>query len=165
MPKVKRCKHIGCHSYAENDSYFCTTHSDEQIEYERHNQYMQQKIYSKTKRYANIDKASQNKFYHTKQWQSLRKIVIDRDLNLCQYCRVNGKLTEGKIVDHILPSELYASYRSDLDNLVYCCQLCHHYKTIWEQHYYGTGKNNERTNNPPIRNIKIISKLMMTYKR
>lgn len=165
MPKVRRCRHVGCHLYAESGSLFCTSHRDDEIRYERSNQYMQQKMYSKIKRYAEPDKAEQNKFYHTKKWRSLRNIVINRDLNLCQYCRVNGKLTEGKIVDHIMPSELFAGHRADLENLVYCCQSCHHYKTIWEQHYYGTGKNNKRTGNPPIRDIKIISKLMMMYKR
>lgn len=81
------------------------------------------------------------------EWERLRKIVIARDMGLCQICKRAGRVTQGKDVDHIV-SKAEAARRGwskertdDIANLEYVCVPCHKVKTEQEQ---GKTKNAPR---------------------
>lgn len=63
-------------------------------------------------------------FYHSRDWQQLRKSILERDLYLCQRC---GR--QGNIVDHIIPSKDHWELREDPGNLQTLCRKCHDAKT------------------------------------
>jgi len=63
-------------------------------------------------------------FYKTSQWLHTRKLVLLRDYGTCVRCGL-----EGKIVDHIIPSEDDWENRLDINNLETLCQRCHQLKT------------------------------------
>lgn len=63
-------------------------------------------------------------FYKTSQWLHTRKTVLLRDYGICVRCGL-----EGKIVDHIIPSEDDWNNRLDINNLETLCQRCHQLKT------------------------------------
>lgn len=64
-------------------------------------------------------------FYHSKAWEKLRLIALDRDNYLCQSCLKDNKITDAKIVHHITYVDHDFSKALDLDNLVSVCQDCH----------------------------------------
>lgn len=165
MPRVRRCKYQGCHSYAMFPNYYCDKHIEHEEEYrtqrekyrKRHSDRATTWRYNHVTRYRNTVKAKQNKFYHSRQWQALREIVLQRDYHLCQYCEKNP----GTVVDHIVPIEWDQSQMKDIDNLVTCCRDCHAKKTRWEQIYYGTGLHNSlKKDVSAITDIKLINKFM-----
>lgn len=168
MPRVRRCHFAGCHAFAIYPNHYCKKH----IKYEKelrernehyrlnHKQSKQSRWhYNHITRYHNPAKAKQNRFYHTKQWETMRIIVLKRDYHLCQYCKAKGQLTEGNVVDHVLPVERYPKHMKDLKNLVTCCSHCHYWKTRFEEQYYGTGLHGKPTGNPPITDVKLIANL------
>lgn len=61
------------------------------------------------------------------QWTKLRKIVMQRDVYLCQPCLSKGRPTPAKQVDHIVPKS--RDGLDDLDNLQAICVECHKAKT------------------------------------
>ena len=165
MPRVRRCKYKGCHGYAMFPNYYCDKHIEHEEEYraqrekyrKRHSDRATTWRYNHVTRYRNTVKAKQNKFYHSRQWQALREIVLQRDYHLCRYCKKNP----GSIVDHIVPIEWDQSQMKDIDNLVTCCRDCHAKKTRWEQIYYGTGLHNSlKKDVSAITDIKLINKFM-----
>ena len=165
MPRVRRCKYQGCHSYAMFPNYDCDKHIEHEEEYraqrekyrKRHSDRATTWRYNHVTRYRNTVKAEQNKFYHSRQWQALREIVLQRDYHLCQYCEKNP----GNIVDHIVPIEWDQSQMKYIDNLATCCRDCHAKKTRWEQIYYGTGLHNSlKKDVSAITDIKLINKFI-----
>ncbi|WP_249192653.1 hypothetical protein [Weissella minor] len=52
--------------------------------------------YNKQTRNRNETKQKQTSFYRTKQWVELRKVVLNRDSYLCQYCAAQGRVTPAK---------------------------------------------------------------------
>lgn len=164
MPRVRRCKYQGCHAFAMMPNYYCAKHIEHEVEYraEREKYRKRQSSrattwhYNHVTRYRNSVKSEQNKFYHSRKWQSLRALVLQRDFSLCGYCRINS----GNIVDNIVPIEWDQSKMKNVDNLVTCCRDCHAKKTRWEQNYYGTGLHNSLKDVPAITDTKLINKLM-----
>lgn len=158
MPRVRRCRYNGCHDYAMMPDHYCSKHIDHEAEYiARREQYRKHDRattwrYNHVTRYRNDTKTAQNKFYHTKQWSDLRAMVLQRDYNLCQYCKINT----GNIVDHIIPVEIEITRIADPSNMVTCCRECHAIKTQWEQQYYGTGLHNVLTGNQKISDVNLI---------
>ncbi|BBE26727.1 HNH endonuclease [Latilactobacillus curvatus] len=65
------------------------------------------------------------RFYHTKAWQSARKLALVRDHYLCQECLREGIITYARIVHHIIPLRDNWSKRCDLDNLETICPEHH----------------------------------------
>lgn len=60
-------------------------------------------------------------------WDKLRKVVLRRDMWLCQECSRHGRTTPAKDVDHI---KRKADGGTDqLDNLQSLCRPCHIAKT------------------------------------
>ncbi|KGJ25373.1 HNH endonuclease [Staphylococcus haemolyticus] len=64
-------------------------------------------------------------FYHSKAWEKIRRMALDRDNYLCQRCLSNNKITSAKIVHHITYLDDDFSKALDLDNLMCVCQDCH----------------------------------------
>lgn len=171
MPRIRRCRYPNCHNPAFMPNHYCRKHIEHEKEYRENrlkyakryhqsgNSKQRQWKYNHITRYRNPIKARQNKFYHSKQWQSMRAIVFRRDYQLCQYCKAIGKLTEGNIVDHVLPVERFPEHMKDISNMVTCCARCHYWKTRFEEKYYGTGLHGKPTDNPPIKDIKLIAEL------
>ena len=62
------------------------------------------------------------KFYHSKQWQAMRKAVLNDE----PFCRICGR--PAKIVDHIQPIK-QGGAALDIANLQPLCQACHNAKT------------------------------------
>lgn len=164
MPRVRRCRYQGCHAFAVLPDHYCTKHITHEAEYQAQREKYRQRHttrattwhYNHVTRYRNSTKSEQNKFYHSREWQSLRTLVLQRDFSLCKYCRINP----GNIVDHIVPIEWDQSKMRDINNLVTCCRDCHAKKTRWEQRYYGTGLHNTLKDVPAITDIELINKLM-----
>lgn len=164
MTRVRRCRYKDCHNFAVVPNHYCKQHMQYEEDYrkqrERYRQHTTNKAttwrYNHVTRYRNDVKAEQNRFYHSKEWTSLRQVVMQRDFHVCQYCRVNA----GNIVDHIVPIEYDQATMKDINNLVTCCRDCHAKKTRWEQSYYGTGLHNSLKDVPAIMDVELIDKLM-----
>lgn len=169
MPRVRRCRYQGCHAFAVLPDHYCTKHIAHEAEYQAQREKYRQRHttrattwhYNHVTRYRNSTKSEQNKFYHSREWQSLRTLVLQRDFSLCKYCRINP----GNIVDHIVPIEWNPNEMRDINNLATCCRDCHAKKTRWEQRYYGTGLHNTLKDVPAITDIELINKLMNARER
>lgn len=73
-----------------------------------------------------------NKFYQSRQWQSIREFVYTSDMASCQVC--GQAVTDRKIVDHIKPRRLCNHDEAlDADNLWTLCYFHHSIKTKMEQ--------------------------------
>lgn len=140
MPQMHRCYHHDCRKLISVRQRYCDEHV---IDDDRKS--IDKSYYYNRKR----DEASQEqlKFYKGKAWRSLRKDVLNRDMNLCQYCQLNDRVTVADMVDHIVPREIAESLELDMDNLVSSCNGCHRLKQDWEQKHYGTGKRNKIDSN------------------
>lgn len=68
-------------------------------------------------------------FYHSKEWDRLRRQAMMRDHGLCQECLLDKRITVADVVDHIKPIKLYWHLRLVLSNLRSLCHLCHNRKT------------------------------------
>lgn len=75
-----------------------------------------------------------------------------------------GRMTPGKIVDHIILYEFDPSKRDDMSNLATTCSVCHTAKTRWEQDYYGTGTGNELKNVASVPDIEYLPDFMDSAK-
>ncbi|WHQ80658.1 HNH endonuclease [Ligilactobacillus animalis] len=73
-----------------------------------------------------ITKEQRKEFYHSVEWQRLREQALLRDHYECQWCKANGKVSEGVLeVDHIKDIEHYPESATDLANLRTLCKDCH----------------------------------------
>ncbi|MFT8939681.1 HNH endonuclease [Leuconostoc falkenbergense] len=152
--RIRKCHHFDCPYPAIVPNWFCDKHLGEQPaflakreKYEHKHSKTQTHVYNTVTRYRNETKRDQYNFYRTKQWVDLRKIVLERDHYLCQYCLLNGKYTSAKTVDHIIPIEYDSSMKADTNNLATICTQCHHIKTELEQEQLGTGQDNKLIQN------------------
>lgn len=168
MPRVRRCRQHGCHAMVELPDHYCAEHYEHEAEYLANRQkWSRSHSKSYTHRYNTVtrnrsdSKSKQYQFYRSRQWVALRQQVLERDTYLCQYCRVQGKLTpNSRTVDHIVPIEFDSTTQASVNNLVTTCAACHRMKTDWEQSYYGTGQGNSLKPVKPIRDIKSVTILM-----
>ncbi|WP_270249613.1 HNH endonuclease [Lactococcus lactis] len=157
MPMTGRCKALNCHAMVIRPDRYCSKHhSMEQAEKEKRKEYdrVRYQNYNYKRNNMNRMKSEQNKFYHTKQWRSIREIALRRDNYLCQYCLNHKRIRTGNIGDHIVPYEVEPENRANLANIAIACSKCHTAKTKWEQLYYGTGAGNTLKRVIPIRNVK-----------
>ncbi len=167
MPKVRRCRYPGCHAMAAYPAHYCQEHYEHEAEYlakrqrwaRAHAQAYEHKYNTQT-RNRTEGKREQYNFYRTKQWQDLRRMVLNRDSFLCRYCQQQGMVRPGNTVDHTIPYEFDPSLATSSDNLVTVCRECHRLKTQWEQSYYGTGKENSLKDVPKILDIAKINNAM-----
>jgi len=142
---VSLCKHTGCHTLVKGDQFFCKKHADDLAGYQQRMSKMrvhdkrQVHEYNTKVRYATPERKRRESFYHNKEWKSIRKVVLERDNYICQYCHRYRIVKPANIVDHIVPGQVAPDLITDMDNLVTCCYKCHQRKTEWEQSFYGTG--------------------------
>ncbi|MCC5855131.1 MAG: HNH endonuclease [Idiomarina sp.] len=65
-----------------------------------------------------------------KDWVKLRRLILERDDNLCIHCLSLGRYTEATHVDHIVPKAKGGT--DGEDNLQSLCKSCHEAKTARE---------------------------------
>lgn len=164
MPKVRRCRAVGCHNLVTTDHWYCEQHRDQEAAYlaqrakwARTNDKAYRFKYNHETRERDTGKAEQYRFYQSKQWQALRQQALARDNHLCRYCLAVGKYTAGNTVDHIVPIEFDQSKMTDLDNLAVTCKECHKAKSTWEREYYGTGSHATLKDVQQIKDINLIA--------
>lgn len=168
MPKVRRCRQAGCHAMVDLPDHYCKQHYEHEAEYlasrqrwaRSHDKHYTHK-YNTVTRKRSDGKQQQYNFYRTRQWAHLRQQVLERDHYLCQYCKLQGKLTPAKTVDHIVPIEFDSKLKANIDNLAVICGACHRIKTDWEQLTYGTGQGNELKEATPISDTAAVVALMI----
>ncbi|MDA5537984.1 HNH endonuclease [Streptococcus thermophilus] len=112
----------------------------------------ERQTYSRTrynKRVRNRDDESKERyaFYRSRTWSSIRKIALERDSYLCQYCLTLGTVTpDSRIGDHVTPVEIAPEIKTDINNVVATCRSCDNTKRTLEQDIYGTGQNRIKQN-------------------
>lgn len=163
MPKTRRCRKLNCHAMVEYPFHYCAIHKSEEVAYNESrrkwseaNSQRRYKEYDR-QRQSSVGKSEQHAFYQTKQWHTLREVVLRRDNYLCQYCKTHGRIREGVIIDHVVPYEVEPWNKSNVENLATCCRSCHYRKTMWEQKYYGTGQSNKNKKIEKIIPVRKIS--------
>lgn len=157
MPRVHRCYYHDCRKPVQVGQRYCDEHAGLM---ERNRQ--SDKDYD-NRRHRDTERNDRHKFYTSKPWRKLRLDVMDRDMNLCQYCALNDRVTVADMVDHIVPREVDISKELDMSNLVASCNSCHRLKQDWEQKHYGTGQRNKIDSNALL--IKDISFIKGVFKR
>ncbi|RRG06416.1 MAG: HNH endonuclease [Lactobacillus sp.] len=168
MSRVRRCRQPGCHAMVDLPDHYCKQHYEHEAEYlasrqrwaRSHDKQYSHK-YNTVTRNRDDTKRQQYNFYRTRQWAHLRQQVLERDHYLCRYCKLQGKLTPAKTVDHIVPIEFDSKLKADVDNLAVICGACHRIKTDWEQLTYGTGQGNELKEVTPISDTAAVVALMI----
>lgn len=168
MSKVRRCRQPGCHAMVDLPDHYCKQHYEHEAEYlasrqrwaRSHDKQYSHK-YNTVTRKRSDGKQQQYNFYRTRQWAHLRQQALERDHYLCQYCKLQGKLTPAKTVDHIVPIEFDSRLKANTDNLAVICGKCHRLKTDWEQGYYGMGQGNELKQVTPISDTAAVVALMI----
>ena len=73
-----------------------------------------------------------SELYNSTKWRKFRRLYIV-DNPLCEECKRNGKVTEGKDIDHITPIR-FGGEPFDFDNLQTLCKTCHNKKSGREAH-------------------------------
>lgn len=167
MPRVRRCRQLGCHAMVTFPDHYCQQHYEHEAEYlasrqrwARSNDKQYTHKYNTVIRYRNEDKRQQYNFYRTRQWSHLRQRVLERDHYLCAYCKAQGVITPAKTVDHVRPVEAFPDDKDNINNLAVICRECHYKKTEFEQKYYGCGQGNTITGAKPIDNINELALIM-----
>ena len=74
-----------------------------------------------------VGQASRHERGYGAAWDKLRKIIIKRDMALCQPCLTKGRPTPFTQVDHITPKAKGGT--DEHDNLQCICTPCHSDKT------------------------------------
>ncbi|MGG3843266.1 HNH endonuclease [Anoxybacillus kestanbolensis] len=126
---LKPCAVPGCPNLTQDR--YCEQHKikEQQSKAERHRYYDE---------YIRDQKARE--FYHSKEWQRVRRVALIRDKHLCQYCLSKKRITPADVVDHIVPIRVDWSLRLSLDNLQSLCNACHNKKTAEDKKKYGEGR-------------------------
>mgnify|MGYP002853116460 CR=1 FL=1 len=101
-------------------------------------------------RVYNIARPATHAFYSSMPWRKLREYVKRRN-PLCAECLRNGIVTQGTLVDHIVPIE-EGGAKMDLSNLQVLCAACHNKK-----HGEGRSKSLNDTNTATAAPSKEIS--------
>lgn len=143
--------------------HYCKQHFEHEAEYLANRQkYARAHDSSYTHKYNTVTrnrssaKTDQYKFYRSRQWQSLRREVLERDHYVCQYCgRPNSRT-----IDHVKPVEAFPDDKANINNLATICGKCHYKKTEFERKYYGCGQGNTLTGAKPIDNINELALIM-----
>lgn len=72
------------------------------------------------------------------EWDKVRKVVIERAKGMCEQCAKEGRVAQGKDVDHVVSkakAKVLGWSRAKTDhprNLQYLCRLCHDKKSAAE---------------------------------
>lgn len=143
MPMVRRCKAEGCHTLTERPLHYCSKHSSMEAAYTEERQRYSRTRYNTRVRNRDDESKERYAFYRSKTWSSIRKIALERDNYLCQYCLALGVTTpDARIGDHVTPVEIAPELRTEISNVVATCRSCDNTKRTLEQQIYGTGQGN-----------------------
>ena len=67
-----------------------------------------------------------NKFRWSRKWREKREDIVERDLHLCQVCKIDNLFTYSNLeVHHITSLEEDFDKRLDDDNLITLCEMHH----------------------------------------
>lgn len=86
-------------------------------ERKQHIKYYKKNTYERDSKY--------NKFYKSKEWNTVRKLAIVRDHALCKDCLDKNTITPYNTVHHIVPIKEDWSRKLDINNLICLCESCH----------------------------------------
>ena len=75
-------------------------------------------------------------FYNSKEWTSIRAVVKQRDMGLCQVCLMKNIIHYMTTVHHIIELKDNYSLRIDENNLISVCSSCH--QKIHREYENGT---------------------------
>ena len=122
MPSAapKPCRHVGCSQLVRDGSGYCAAH---------------QKARPGT--FADRSRGTRHQRGYGSAWDALRKVVLQRDGGLCQYCRDEGRVTVATMVDHTIPKAEGGT--DDPSNLRSICAPCHTRKTDREKNHRRRG--------------------------
>lgn len=67
------------------------------------------------------------RFYNSKEWTAVTKMVKNRDYGLCKLCRSNNQTTFASIVHHIVERKEDKSKALDPFNCISLCTGCHNH--------------------------------------
>ncbi|QCK81885.1 HNH endonuclease [Geobacillus kaustophilus NBRC 102445] len=126
---LKPCAVPGCPNLTQGRYCEKHKHKEQQDKAERH-RYYDEHLRDQTAR----------DFYHSKEWQRVRRAALVRDHYLCQHCLAKKRITPADVVDHIVPVRVDWSLRLTLDNLQSLCNPCHNRKTSEDKRKYGEGR-------------------------
>lgn len=65
------------------------------------------------------------RFYNSKEWKYIRKVVLIRDNYCCCNCLKDGRITKAETVHHKVELKDAWELRLDTTNLVSLCNKCH----------------------------------------
>ena len=68
---------------------------------------------------------TEQEFYKSKPWKSMRKAVLRRDKYLCVECKRYGRLTQATTVHHVKHYDEYPELGLVPANLKSLCDACH----------------------------------------
>lgn len=106
------CANTLCRQRIKDTERFCPKHRGES-----------DKQYNKDVRF-NKDNIQYARFYASSAWREVRAIKLSIQ-PMCEVCLEAGRLTEAKLVHHIVEVRDDYSRRLDIDNLQSICQACH----------------------------------------
>ncbi|MBU6137338.1 HNH endonuclease [Clostridium tertium] len=113
LKKICRCGKVIPYSMKVCDE--CK--SKVELERKQNIKYYKQTTYERDSKY--------NKFYKSKEWNTVRQLAIVRDHALCKDCLDNNVITPYNTVHHIVPIKEDWSRRLDINNLICLCESCH----------------------------------------
>lgn len=113
----KPCRHASCGKLVRDGSGFCPDHKR-----------------PRPGSFADRSRGTRHQRGYGSAWDALRKVVLQRDVGLCQPCRDAGRVTLATMVDHIKPRAEGGT--DDIDNLQAICRECHATKTDVEKNRY-----------------------------
>jgi 5-methylcytosine-specific restriction endonuclease McrA len=86
--------------------------------------YIYNQAHTENRNYIEDEWAAYNEFLSSNEWQKLRRMILDRDRELCQL-EHHGCTKKASIVHHIT----YVRWRAKLTaDLVSCCSNCHQWE-------------------------------------
>ena len=95
-----------------------------------------------------------DEFYRSKEWKTLRLQALQRDNYLCQECLKRGVVTPASTVHHIEHLRVNRSKALDLKNLETVCTACHN--KLHRERTQTLKKKNTNIKNQKSRNVLIF---------
>lgn len=119
------CRHKGCRNLHRNANGYCDQHKDDAKAWARK---------------ESAPKTTTQRGYGWR-WQKLRQRILERDKYLCQPCLEEGRITEGRDVDHKINKAHGGT--DDPENLQVICPSCHKAKSQQESQRRGNSRRDK----------------------
>ena len=82
---------------------------------------------------------------YDRAWEQVAALRRKLDHYLCQECLKHERLTESKLVDHIVPVHVRPDWRLALENTQVLCFTCHKHKSDDDARRYGSSTQRSLT--------------------